>query len=500
VVTRLVAVLAVLLLSTGCAAGGPVVDKAGVPVGPVTLRAWSPEAQDRPSGMQLTAFVEAVGRLSGGAMRIDATYGNDQADPHPETTVIEAVQRGAYDIGLLASRAFSSVGVDSLKAFTAPFLIQTDAVADAVSRDEGVTGPMLNGLHEAGLVGLAVVPETIRHPFGTLGPILTPADYRGAVLRSLPSKETYAVFEALGAKPGFWDGDIGVAKLQDGSIKITETSFAIATDSTGTGQIRTATGNVAFFPRMNVLFANKRTADGLSAEQRGVLDRAAVEAREQTIATQPKDAAAAAEFCASGGRVVLADPADVAALQKAVAPYLATLAEDPTTSDALTGIGAIVKKTPEPDPVQACEPSGAQSENLAPWPVTNGPSPIDGRYRVQISDADLQAAGMRRAAWPYNRGTYTWVIADGRMTSHQVAPDSPREGSEQEYVTVRGRQVMLMSLRKDGSAPTNHDVVLIATWSRGEDGTLTFSDCRRGLGSLPGDEATWCAKPFTALR
>ena len=49
---------------------------------------------------------------------------------------------------------------------------------------------MLEGLGSAGLTGLAVLPETIRHPFGVRGPILGPDDYRGALLRSLPSKGT----------------------------------------------------------------------------------------------------------------------------------------------------------------------------------------------------------------------------------------------------------------------------------------------------------------------
>lgn len=496
-----VLVVSVLLMLAGCseAGSGSVVDKAGVPVGPVTLRAWSPEVEIRPTGVQLTAFAQAVDRLSGGAMTIDATYGTDQSGANPDTTVIDAVQKGAYDIGLVASRAFSTVGVDSFRALTAPFLIQTDAAADAVTRDEQVTGPMLAGLSPAGLTGLALLPETIRHPFGTRGPILGPADYRGAVLRSLPSKETYAVFAALGAKPGFWDGDVGDAKLSDGSIKIVETSFALANTSTSRGHVTTGTGNVAFFPRINVLFANQRAAGDLSTAQRDILTKAAVEARQQTIAHQPKDSVSAAQFCANGGRVVLASDADVAALQQTVAPYLATLAQDPATSDALRHIRTIAEAAAEPDPVQACEPGSV--EDLEPWPVTNSPSPIDGRYRVQITDADLAAAAVPKSGWAENHGTYTWVIAAGRMSFHQVAPNPLRNPDEEFYLTLRGQQAMLMSRPADGSAPSHEDVLWIGTWSRDEDGTLRFSDPRPGLGILPAiDEAAWFAKPFIPLR
>lgn len=497
---RVLVVSAVLML-TGCSAGGSgtVVDKAGVPVGPITLKAWSPEGEDRPTGMQLTAFAQAVDRLSGGAMTIDATYGTDQSGANEDTTVIDAVQKGDYQIGLVASRAFSTVGVDSFRALTAPFLIQSDAVADAVARDDQVTGPMLDGLPPAGLTGLALLPETIRHPFGTRGPILGLQDYRGAVLRSLPSKETYAVFAALGAKPGFWNGDAAAAKLADGSIKIVESSFGIANTSTG-GYLKTATGNVAFFPRMNVLFANQGAAGSLGPAQREILTKAAVEAREQTIADQPTDAVSAARFCAIGGRVVLANDADVAALQQAAAPYLATLAQDPATSDALTKIRAIAEATPEADPVQACAPGPSSPQDLAPWPISNSPSPIDGRYRVEITDADLDAAGVPQGNWAENHGTYTWVIADGRMSSHVVAPNPQHNSGEDFYLTLRGQQAMLMSRRADRSEPTDRDVLWIGTWSRDQDGTLRFSDYRPGIAYAPPDRGIWFAKPFTPLQ
>lgn len=498
--TRAIAAFALLML-TGCSAlgTGETVDKAGVPVGPITLKAWSSETEDRPSGMQLTAFAQAVKQLSGGAMTVDATYGTEQSGANPDTTVIDAVQKGDYDIGLAASRAFSADGVDSFRALTAPFQIQTDAAAAAVARDDEVIKPMLAGLTSAGLTGLAIIPETIRHPFGVRSPILGPQDYRGAVLRSLPSKETYAVFEALGAKPGFWDGDTGAAKTADGSIQIIEGPFAFAPARSG-GYAATGTGNVAFFPRMNVLFANGQATEDLSTAQRDVLTRAAVRAREQTIANQAQDAYSATRFCAMGGRVVLASAADVAALHHAVEPYLKSLAKDPATADALRRIRTIAAGAGDAAAVQACEPGSAAGEDLAPWPVTDSPAPIDGRYRVQITDADLEAAGVPATEWAENHGTYTWDVANGRMTSHVVAPNPQRNPSEDLYLTLRGQQAMLMSRPANGSAPTDGDVIWIATWSLDQDGTLRFTDYRPGLGKMPTDEVVWFAKPFTPLR
>ena len=493
--------VSVLLTLTGCtgAGPGPQVDKAGVPVGPVTLRAWSPETADRPSGIQLTAFAEAVERLSGGSMTIDATYGADMTGEDPDTSVIAGVQRGDYDVGLVAARAFSSVGVDSFRALSAPFLIQSDAVAAAVVRDDQVTGPMLDGATGVGLTGLAILPETIRHPFGITGPILGPEDYRGAVLRSLPSAETYAVFSALGAEPGFWDGDTGYAMVADGSIQIVESSFAIAGQIVGRPAI--GTGNVAFFPRMNVLFANDQAIGDLDTAQQDLLARAADEAREQAIADVPKDGPSAARYCIEGGRVVLASDKDVAALQQTAAPYLATLEEDPTTRDAIEAIRTIAGRTPDPQPVKACEPGPLVGEDLAPWPVSDSASPLDGRYRVEITDADLEAGDVPESEWSQNHGLYTWTIADGRMTYSAVADNPQRNPTEEFYLTVRGDQAMLMGRSAGGAAPNNRNVLWIGTWSRDDDGTVRFSDHRPGLDYLPQLAGVlWFAKEFTPLQ
>ena len=271
------------------------------------------------------------------------------------------------------------------------------------------------------------------------------------------------------------------------------------------GRPATGTGNVAFFPRMNVLFANAPAAEDLDPAQRDVLARAAAEAREQAIVDVPKDSQSAAGYCNEGGRVVLASDSDVAALQDAVAPYLAALEQDPTTREAIAAIRTLAARTPDPDPVKACEPDQQPNdvpapEDLAPWPVSDDPSPLDGRYRVEITDADLAAARVAESWWPENHGTYTWTIADGVMAYDQIAQNPLENPTETFHITVRGDQVMLMTPPADGSAPTNNNVIFIATWSREDDGTLRFSEMRPGLNTTPVDQVLWFAKQFTALQ
>ena len=49
-----------------------------------------------------------------------------------ERETVESVQAGKADIGLVAARVFDTVGVTGMRALQAPFLIDRNAVADAV--------------------------------------------------------------------------------------------------------------------------------------------------------------------------------------------------------------------------------------------------------------------------------------------------------------------------------------------------------------------------------
>ena len=497
IATATVVALSVCLAGCTGSSPGSSLDKAGGQVAPVVLTAASPEGADRPSGAQLTAFIDAVDQLSQGRITVEPTFGvQDPGGVGPDQATIQAVRAGGVDLGLAAARAFSSEGVTSLRALTVPFLIETDAGAAAVARTGAVTAPMLAGLTTAGLTGLALLPETIRHPFGVRQPVLGPEDYAGAVLRSAPSEETYAVFEALGAKPAWWDQAEFVARMDDGTIDIVESSFGIAGSVLGRPAI--GTGNVAFFPRMNVLFANSEALDRLIGEQRDLLDQAAAQALDTAIANVPQDPEAAAQYCQDGGQVVLATEAQREALRELVAPYVSSLQDDPTTRDAIAGIHDALTGDPASAPVEACG-TPVTEQALEPWPLASEPGPIDGRYRVEVTDDDLNALGATKAQREQTRGTYTWTIADGQMSFQQVADDTIAEPRDEFWISVRGDKAMIIN-KQAGSHPTSANVLWVATWSVSPDGTLRFTRPEPGLNALPLDTALWFTEPFTPLR
>lgn len=497
IATATVVALSVCLAGCSGSSPGGSLDKAGGQVAPVVLTAVSPEGADRPSGAQLTAFVDAVDQLSQGRITVEPTFGvEDPRAVGPDQASIQTVQAGGVDLGLAAARAFSSEGVTSLRALTVPFLIETDSGAAAVARSDTIAGPMLAGLADAGLTGLALLPETIRHPFGVRGPILGPEDYAGAVLRSAPSEETFAVFEALGAKPEWWDQAEFVARMDDGTIDIVESSFGLAGAVLGRPAI--GTGNVAFFPRMNVLFANSEALAQLTGDQRDLLDRAATQVLDTAIANVPQDAEAAAQYCQDGGQVVLATEAQREALRELVVPYVSSLQEDPTTRDAIAGIHDALAGDLASAPVAACG-TPVTDQALEPWPLSSEPGPFDGRYRVEVNDDDLNALGATHAQREQARGTYTWTIADGQMSYQQVADNTIAEPRDEFWISVRGDKAMIIN-KQAGSHPTSANVLWVATWSVAPDGTLRFTRPQPGLNALLLDTALWFTEPFTPLR
>ena len=198
---------------------------------------------------------------------------------------------------------------------------------------------MLAGLDKAGVVGLALFPEGLRHPFGFNGPLRGPDDYAGETIRSPTSKTAAAVFAALGATAK----DEPPSPTDQAGM---ESSYPVETQGT-------ATGNVSFYPKANALVVNDEVFAGLDDGQREILRKAAAQTRDWAIETIPDDAEAAKAYCDKGGAVVMASAADVAALEQATASVNTELEHDPETQRIIA---------PDPRPQgRATAPGGARA-------------------------------------------------------------------------------------------------------------------------------------------
>ena len=169
---------------------------------------------------------------------------------------------------------------------------------------------MLAGLDKAGVVGLALFPEGLRHPFGFDGPLRGRTTTTGQTIRSPTSKTAAAVFAALGATAN-----------DEPPTRPTRRAWS--------RRIRSNPGNRD--GQRHLLSEGERAGRqrrGLRRPRRRATrdpPKAAAQTRDWAIETNPADADGGEAYCEQGGAVVLASAADVAALEQATASVTAEL-------------------------------------------------------------------------------------------------------------------------------------------------------------------------------
>jgi TRAP-type C4-dicarboxylate transport system substrate-binding protein len=386
----------------------------------ITLRLATPEGKDLPSQPYLDHFASEVARASGGSMAVDVINDAGGHEPDLEQQVASQVIAGTVDMALVPVRSWSDVGVTSLQALGAPFLIDNDALLTAVTTDDALVQPLLAGMKEQGLVGLAVWPEGLRHPFTfeqNGAPLLSPGDFKDQKITALPTKAQREVIETLGATVvDFRNRD---AALSDGSLRGGEAGL----QALSIPGFPTSTVDVTLYPKIEVMVIEDAVWSRLSAEQQAIVQAAAIAARDQAVKEHPSTANLAKKYCAAGGTVVLAGAANVASFMDAVKPIYDRLAGDPTTAAALDAIRALKQSTPPSTPASACRPSVSAAATIPP--VEPGPEIgliPDGTYQQPLQTyEDLLAKGLDERNARNNAGTMTLVVSGSSfgMTTKQ---------------------------------------------------------------------------------
>jgi TRAP-type C4-dicarboxylate transport system substrate-binding protein len=292
---------------------------ATTPEATVTLRIGTNDGEDGPMAVPINEFARQVEELSGGAMRIEPVWNAGPPDTPTigeyiawDQFVARRVVSGEIDMGMIPARAWDTEGVTTLRALFAPFLVDSDALMTAIAADPELSTDLLAGLDGAGVTGLALLPESVRHVFSFGEPLTSPDDFAGTVIRAPYSATTYALFEALGAVGTDLVGDAFAEGIADGSVAGAESAFARAAGLPG-DQLTVATGNVTPFPNVNTLVVNGDLFDALSGDQLNVMHEAAGRTLDAILAGMVGELTAAEEFCAAGGGIVLAGDDELAA-------------------------------------------------------------------------------------------------------------------------------------------------------------------------------------------
>jgi TRAP-type C4-dicarboxylate transport system substrate-binding protein len=356
--------------------------------------------------------VDEGAQRSGGSVVVEPLWdaGAETAQGF-ERGVAHLVVDGGADLGLAAGRAWDDAGVSALTALQAPFLITTDALAEAVATS-AVADTLLASLGATGVTGLAMWPEDLRHPVAfepCVAPLTDPAQFQGLTVRAIASSVTTDLLSALGATHTSVDDFDPLVEACE--IQAAESGLRQGQSLPGKP---TFTGDVTFFPKMQVLVANGDALARLTPAQQDAIRQAAIVARDQAITEHPSDAEAAAAWCTDGGRVVLAGPDGVAAFEAAAGPVLEGLAEDPIVAVAIDGIRALRDTiTPEP-PAAACDAGPAPTFAAAP---IQSDLPTPGTWRTHHTLEEMVAWGLTEIEARAQGMQFTITFGeDGRWT------------------------------------------------------------------------------------
>ena len=428
-----------LICLAGCGSDDPEPAKSKE-TSPVTLRLATYDEQSATGGILIDHFAQTVHDLDP-TITIEPMF---QA-AEDEEAAIKLVQAGDAELGLVATRAWDLVGVDSMRAINTPFLIDSTELLDQVVAGD-LAATMMEGLSAAGMTGLAMLPESLRHPFGTESAPLGVSDYDGATIRSPHSTTSWDVLGAFGAAPTF----------EDDGYTIAESQYDQAPGPEGAG-------NVTLFAKADVIVISDAARPKVSDSQLDALTEAAETTRDWAIGTFPDDAAAAAGFCDNGGTIVAASAADIAGLGDAVAPVVADLKKDATTAGIIAAIEELKSGITVPAPVTACQAAAAPSQA----------SLLNGTYRWEVTKKALMDVGVDNPeALDDVPGIHTGIMEDGGLVITHEYTEGPNQGDS---------EVWHATYEFDGVTFTIH-------WSQSEtncttakvkfleDGDLEFSD------------------------
>jgi TRAP-type transport system periplasmic protein len=430
--------VAAAIVAAGCSSDRAGADKAGGSGEPVSLRMANPYG-----GLdQLPAvayFVDRVEELSGGDIRIEVVddYGDYESDA--EQQVVSDVSSGKVDLGWVGTRVFDTLGVKSLQALTAPLLVDSYALQDAVI-ESGITDEMLGAVDDVGVTGLAVLADGLRKPVGVEGPIVGAEDWTDIGFGTFPSQGGEQAIRALGATPSRVFGPYRDEAIENDAIQGFEMNLFIYR-LLGMHRIGPfVTADVNLWPQMDALIADPDRLEALTGEQRGWLQQAADDAADRSAALADTDAQNMRVACDAGARFADASEADLAALQEAFAPLYVTLQQDAETKAFIDQIRAL-KGSTQMGPSLSIPP---ECTGTAPGQAAGGtgttPAYLNGTYRWVLTQADADDVGDPETNYPH---VNTITLMDGHL-------EGGCYGAGGGTYSVEGDRITFYSVEYDG--------------------------------------------------
>ena len=348
------------LTATACTA----VDRAGGKAAQdvTTLTFGQPNDAEPPD--QLVAWAERVLEASDGTVVIEFENGWRLGETSYEADTLADVKAGEVDLAWVGARAFDRVGVTDFQALLAPLAVDSHDLQQAVF-EAGIPEEMLAGVQTAGVQGIGVLPGPMRKVMGVEHPFVTPDDFTGQVVGTQDSAQSVETLEALGATAKTLPSGADISEV-DGYEQQLSSIY-------GNGyyvQAGFVSANLNLWPRPLVIVANQETYDDLTAAQRDALSTATEQAVLGALdASRAEDAENVGDLCVEGMQLVEASTAQLASLERAVAPVYDRLRTDAKSAAWLDEITQLKAELTTPPDSAGCE---GQEEPGAAGVLPNG--------------------------------------------------------------------------------------------------------------------------------
>jgi TRAP-type C4-dicarboxylate transport system substrate-binding protein len=473
----------------------------------VVLRVATFEGKVNANGQNhgLQAFVDNLGKVSGGRLKVELTTNYGGGAPDAESKLVRAIAAGEVDGGWPSTRAFAKAGIPGLEVVEAPLTIASYAAEKALVSGP-VAGKLLARLDGSGVVGLGLAVGPLRRPFAANEPLLGPEDWKGVSFRVFNSPVQADAVRALGATPADLSFSF-IDQIRDGTLRGAEFDIAQYEEIGSGAEAGNITANVVLWPKVFVLTLGKKRFDALSAQQQTWVRQAAKQAVTVSVDAAYDEATAARALCDRGARFYDATPGQVQGLRAKVRPVLDKLAADPASAQLLRDLQAIAAHHPGPevpDVPASCRQGVTGNGSLGPIPTTVSALP-DGVYRLQLTrPEDIAAVGGNPDIHPVHiwtlqvrRGTFqlSCHAAEGPDVSCDPyggpatveAGDLRGTGRTVYFVNNSERLSRLTGCKLPATNQDGHcglPLIYRMTWAL-SGGKLTFSDY---VGEMPGPQ------------
>lgn len=288
-----------------------------------TLRFAYQNVAETPQGRGAQKLAELVEQKSGGKIKV-RLFPAGQLGGDLQT--VSALQGGTLDLTVL--NAGLLVGLNKEFALLdMPFLFATGEESDKIV-DGPIGTKLLKSIEEKGLIGLGYWELGFRNVTNSRRPITKLDDFKGLKMRVLQSPLFIEVFNALGsnAVPMPWP-EVYTAleqKVVDGQENPYPTILGAKLN-----EVQKYLSNTRHIYNAQSLLISKKTWDGLSAEEKKIIEEAAAETRQfQRKNSRESMDLAVDSLKKAGMQVNDIAPPELARIRDAVKPVVAKFAKE----------------------------------------------------------------------------------------------------------------------------------------------------------------------------